>query len=111
MSLTKQEVETLNSAIRSALFICARGCLGAGTNTQNRLMAPVTREKFHHGQHKETDEVCLKEAAELVIDVHTVLLAKLPRQDLEQIWKARAARLTSDYDIEIRSGESLSQSQ
>ena len=109
--ISDDERKVLLSAIKAALFTCSQGCLGAGVKTQNRVMAPVKRDEYHQGDYKDTDGTCLKEAAELVIDVHTVLLAKLPLQDLEQIWKARAARLTADYDIEIRSGESQSQSQ
>lgn len=109
-SMSDKDKVVLISAIKAALFTCAFGREGAGVRTQNSLMAPVGRDKFHDGNYSRTNDRCLKEAAELVIDAHTVLLEGMPRQDLEQIWKARAARLSEDYDVEIHSENFQSQS-
>lgn len=108
--MSEKDKELLISAIKAALFTCAFGREGTGVRTQVSLMAPVGRDKFHDGNYSRTNDRCLKEAAELVIDVHTVLLEGMPHQDLEQIWKARAARLSEDYDGQIRSENFPSQS-
>jgi hypothetical protein len=111
MMLTNNVRNDLLKIVGSAFFILGQGNQGTGANTQNRVMAPVPRALYHDGRSKITDAICLSEAAALVTDVHTVLLEGMHHQDLDRIWKARAERLTSIYDIEIHNDSCPSQSQ
>lgn len=87
MSNTTHQADKLRSALSASLFVAAYGgAQNVGKRTQRKVLDPY--EDF-----REIDAT--KEAAELIISVHTALLKALPPQEIEQILKDRDARLSS----------------
>ena len=73
----------------AALFVAALGAENVGVGTASRVTWPYYVTRPH---------LVAKEAAELIISVHTALLEALPPQDLERISKEWRQRLDDQFE-------------
>ncbi len=72
----------------AALFVAALGAENVGAGTASRVTWPYYVTRPH---------LVAKEAAELIISVHTALLKAVPPQDLERISKEWRQRLDDQF--------------
>ena len=72
----------------AALFVAAMGAENVGVGTASRVTWPYYVTRPH---------LVAKEAAELIIGVHTALLEAAPPQDLERISKEWRQRLDDQF--------------
>ncbi len=81
----KIDKPTLHQKASSAIFISCHGAKFTGIRTKAVLMWPA--KKF-------TDTQAEKEASSLLGEIHQSLLTQLPHQEIEQIEKHQAERLS-----------------
>ena len=79
---------TFEQQYSAALFVATLGAENVGVGTASRVTWPYYVTRPH---------LVAKEAAELIIDVHTALLKALPPLDLERISKEWRQRLDDQF--------------